>query len=265
MEAVNEWDGDHFAARSGEVNCAIGESSFKVEKAGYGSGYFVHIDVTTARRRHIEADIEWLSIESDLAAVPQSSKNEKVAWNLVAPRSDVSGRIVRTGVRGKTKTVVHFRGTGYHDHFQSFHPFQMSIASRCWGRAHFSDTTAVFQHIAYGDKADDASCIALVNEGQISATPSTFIRVDNGAEGRLPSANFVANDDLSISVRAKTSLQRGFFEQRMIADVELSMPDGSKRSTEGLIEYCRPGGLTNPLLRWMSDLKIGRNGGSPYI
>lgn len=265
MEAVNEWDGDRFSASSGEVNCSIGDSTFRLEKSNYGSGYLVHIDVITARRRHIEADLEWVSIESDLFDLPQAAEKTDVAWNLVAPRSDVSGRIVRTGSRGKTKTVVHFRGTGYHDHFQSWRPFQSAIGSRCWGRAHFPDTTAVFQHIEYSDEPAEASCIALIKKGKIAVSPSSFIRLGNGADGKLPSADFIGQDGLSISVRSKTSLQRGFFEQRMIADIEISTSDGTQQTTEGLVEFCRPGGLTNPLYRWMSDLKIGRNGGSPYF
>ena len=265
MEAVNEWGVDHFVTSGSDANCSIGDSSFRVEKAGYGSGYIVRIDMITARRRRIQADLEWLSVESDSSGVSQSSESEVVVWNPVIPRSDVSGRIVRTGMRGRTRSIFHFRGTGYHDHIQNSQPFERSVDLRCWGRAHFSDITAMFQNVSYCDDVGNSAHIALVNRDGISTIPAKFIKHDTGSDGNLPSAYFNAEDGLSISVRAKMLLQRGFLEQRMLADVELSATDGSKRMSEGLIEHWHPSGLRNPLFRWITDLKIGRNGGSPYF
>lgn len=264
MQAVNEWTFDGFSARMDNITCSIGDSSFRVDNAEYGSGYLVHVDVMTARRRRIEADLEWLSIESDLMADRAGAESPSMIWNLVAPRSDVSGRIIRTGIRGTTTKVVHFRGTGYHDHFQSRTSLQQAIASRCWGRAHFSDKTAVFQHVSYeGDRGETAR-IALIEDGRIRAKDAVYSTAGHRLDGRNSFAEFVA-DGCRIGVTGIKPIQRGFFEQRMLCEVTLEMDDEKPRRTKGMVELCNPKGMSNPLYRWMSDLKIGKNGSSPYL
>lgn len=265
MQAVNEWSFDSFSARMDNVMCSIGDSSFRVEKADYGSGIILHIDVMTARKRRIEADLEWLSIESDLMVGPPGAETPSMVWNLVAPRSDVSGRIVRTGVRGKTKKVVHFRGTGYHDHFRSTNSLQESIASRCWGRAHFSDTTAVFQHIAYDGGRGDTTRAAYIQDGTLIVADAKFSMTGHRFQDKGTAAKFIAGDDFSIKIRPVSRIQRGFFEQRMLSEITLELPDGKLRQTEGILELSNPKGMFNPLYRWMSDLRIGKNGDSPFF
>jgi carotenoid 1,2-hydratase len=265
MQAVNEWSFDRFSARMDDITCTIGDSSFRVERAKYGSGYIVHIDAMTARKKRIEADLEWLSIETDLMPGGPGAETPAMVWNIVAPRSDVSGRIVQTGIRGKIRKAVNFRGTGYHDHFRSSTSLQEAIASRCWGRAHFSDLTAVFQHISYEGTRGDASRIALVQDGAITAHDAEFRVTGDRIDDRNTEAEFVSASGCRITVRQASPLQRGFFEQRMLSEVTLELPDGCRRHTDGIVELCNPKGMYNPLYRWMSDLKIGRNGGSPFF
>ncbi len=264
MQAVNEWSFDGFSARMDDVMCSIGDSSFRVERANYGSGYLVHIDVLTARKRRIEADLEWLSIESDLMDDPTGVETPNMIWNLAAPRSDVSGRIVRTGIRGRTKKVIHFRGTGYHDHFRSADSPQESIAQRCWGRAHFPDTTAVFQHISYQGEREDMARIAYIQNGTISASNASFKMSGSRFDGEGTETEFVS-EGCVIRIKPVSPIQRGFFEQRMLSEITLELADGKVRKTEGLVEVSNPKGMYNPLYRWMSDLRIGKNRGSPYL
>ncbi len=265
MQAINEWSFDGFSARMDGVSCSIGDSNFKVEKAEYGSGYLVHVNLMTARRRRIEADLEWVSIESDLMAETSGTETPTMVWNLAAPRSDVSGRIVRTGVRGKTKKVVHFRGTGYHDHFRSSTSLQEAISSRCWGRAHFADTTVVFQHISYEGGRNDASRIVLVQDGTIISRDAAHTMTGTRFDEKDTRLKFISEDGCTVRATAVQPVQRGFFEQRILCSVTLQLPDGPTRTTEGIVELCDPKGMYNPLYRWMSDLRIGKNGGSPYF
>lgn len=265
VQAVNEWSFDAFSARMDDVSCSIGDSNFRVEKAGYGSGYIVHCEVVTARNRRIEADLEWLSIESDLITPVSSAVEHSLIWNLVAPRSDVSGRIVRTGPRGKLEKTTHFRGTGYHDHFRSSVSLTDSITSRCWGRAHFADVTAVFENISYEGSKPDASQVALVRNGSIDAREAKFSMTGRRFDEEGASAEFTTNDGCSVKVESLAPLHRDHFEQRMLADITLSPANGESSRTRGFVEHCDPKGMTNPLHRWMSDLRIGRNGGSPYL
>lgn len=265
IDAVNEWSFDGFSARMDNVTCSIGDSNFRVDRASYGSGYMVHVEVMTARRRRIEADLEWLSIESDLMAAGTGAETPVMIWNIAAPRSDVSGRIVRTGSGGRSKKVIHFRGTGYHDHFQSRTSLQDAIASRCWGRAHFSDTTAVFQHISYEGGRTDSARIALIKDGQIQTHEAEFSISGPKLEGKNTEAALIAADGSRIGIRCIEPIQRGFFEQRMLCEVTLETAGKLSRKTEGIVEICNPKGMYNPLYRWVSGLKIGKNGGSPFF
>jgi carotenoid 1,2-hydratase len=264
MQAVNEWSFDRFSARMDDVMCSIGDSSFRVAKAKYGSGYIVHIEAMTARKRRIEADLEWLSIETDLMPGGPGAETPSLVWNIVAPRSDVSGRIVRTDSRGRTKKSVTFRGTGYHDHFRSSTSLQGAIAFRCWGRAHFSDSTAVFQHISYEGGGDD-SRIALVQDGVLMAHDAKFKMTGDRSDSAHTRAEFVSAEGCRLQIRRLSSIQRGFFEQRMLSDVTMELADGRSRQTHAIVEFCNPKGMYNPIYRWMYDLKIGKNGSTPFF
>lgn len=264
MQAVNEWTFDRFSARMDNVTCSIGNSDFSVDKARYGTGYVVHIDVMTSKKGHIEADLEWLSIETDLMAVGTPAEVSPTVWNIVAPRSDVSGRIVLTGGRGKRKNTFNFRGTGYHDHFQSSTFLRDSMASRTWGRAHFLDSTVVFQHIESEGGAESASRIGLVQAGAIIAHEAEFNVIGGTDEGKMAEAEFVS-PEFRLNVRHINRIQREFFEERMLSEITLETSDGRKRQTTGIVELCNPKGTHGPLYRWMSDLKIGKNGGPPFF
>ena len=265
MQAVNEWSVDHFSAMTDNVKCSIGESYFRVEKANYGSGYMVHIEAMTPRKRQIVADVEWLSIESDLLVDPKGAESPSMAWNLVAPRSDVSGRITRTGVGGRSKKVVHFRGTGYHDHFQSRHSRLETVGRRCWGRAHFADTTAVFQYLEHDTEGDESGRIVLIQDGSIIGRDARFTISGQNLDRKGREAEFDGGEHCKINIRSISPIQRGFFERRMLSEVTLTLPDGKARTTEGIVEYCNPKGMQNPVYRWMADLRIGRNGNSGYF
>ena len=265
MQAVNEWSFDRFSARMDNVTCSIGDSTFSMAKAKYGAGYIVHIDVMTARKRRIEADLEWLSIETDLMAGGSGAETPSMVWNIVAPRSDVSGHIVRNDIRGKRKRTINFRGTGYHDHFRSSTSLQDTMASRCWGRAHFADITAVFQHIAYDGGRDSVARIAIVQDGGFKAYDAEFRMIGDRPEGKVNGAEFISASGCSLHIKHIGPIQREFFEQRMLSEITLETSDGQQRQTLGIVELCNPKGMHNPIYRWMSDLKIGKNGGPPFF
>jgi carotenoid 1,2-hydratase len=262
MHAVNEWSFDAFSARMDNVTCSIGDSSFRVEKANYGSGYIVHAEVVTTRNRRIIADLEWVSIESDLIAAIPGAGGGSMIWNLVAPRSDVSGRIVLLGSKERSEKVIHFRGTGYHDHLRNSTTLNQTIRSRCWGRAHFPETTAVFQHIAHNGGNDEAR-IALIQNGEITSLNADFTMSAGRFESRDTTAEFAAQD-CSLKIKPMGEIHRDFFEQRMLSQITMTLADGSPSETMGIVEICDPKGMSNPLYRWMSGLKIGKNGGPPF-
>src|SRR4051812_9838294 len=143
VSAVNEFAAGDLSPSS-DVGCSIGASRFTARSAEYGTGYVLDIDLITARRRHLKAEIEWLSIDADLL-IPAADAPSLAAWNIISPRSDVTGRITISSPDGETRNVFHVRGTGCHDHFRCPRPLDESVESRCWGRVHFVDRTVFVQ------------------------------------------------------------------------------------------------------------------------
>src|SRR5688500_14364887 len=113
---INEYSAADFTASRESPECRIGESSFQFETASYGSGYAVSIKAKLSGDRRLEASLEWLSIESDFAAGSFCYRESAHCWNMVSPRSDVTGKITVFDRKGSVTDVRQFRGTGYHDH-----------------------------------------------------------------------------------------------------------------------------------------------------
>ena len=75
---INEFPDRQFFADTESVECSIGDSSFHVDAASYGSGYIVSIDVPVGPNRRLKASFEWLSIE----AQPVKSRASSAAVTL---------------------------------------------------------------------------------------------------------------------------------------------------------------------------------------
>ncbi len=267
MRAVNEFHADEFSANQDSINCSIGRSSFRVDAAEYGTGFLLHIDLRTSRRCRLNAELEWLWIESDLK--DPASESETVSWNIAAPRSDVSGRITLAGRNEKTKKVFHFRGTGYHDHFRSECSLAETVGSRCWGRAHFVDSTAIFHCHQTGKNIDVSSKLFLVREGSIherdvrrDAQNPARDRYGLKMPGRL---SFISDDNIRLRVKPAWVIESGFFKKSVVSEMTLMLRDGKPRKTVGITEFIAPGRMNNPLFRWFSDLRTGRDGRAPLF
>ena len=164
LRTVNEFECEQFSAENESVKCSIGDSSFELETASYGSGFVLHIDLFIARNRRIKADLEWLSIESDLSRSEVGDRTNRSCRNIAVPRSDVSGRISVTDKHGSIRRLVHFRGTGYHDHFRSCRSLTETLGSSFGGRAHFIDSTAIFHCHDSGNDGVNAK-LFLIKDG----------------------------------------------------------------------------------------------------
>ncbi len=268
LRTVNEYSHDEFSAQKEGVGCTIGASSFHVEFAEYGSGFVVQIDLLTAGHRRILAEIEWLSVEADLLISPDDAETAEFKWNMVAPRSDVSGRIELIERRGKTRKMIHFRGSGYHDHLRSERPASEILGARCWGRAHFTDQTVIFQHIDE-HAGTNSSNIFLIHDGVINEreTRSEVQNITRDRYGfKAPSRlSFLSDDGIKLRVKPMQSIQAGFFESKMISEMTLMLGDGKPRKTMGITEFANTVRMRNPLFRAISDLRVGRNGRSPIF
>ncbi|CAN5547859.1 hypothetical protein BH10ACI2_BH10ACI2_15850 [soil metagenome] len=265
LSATNEFvDGDF---RSGPGNgCSLGESWFRWDLAEYGSGFMVTVDIHTLRGRRIRAELEWLLIESDLRPVDGPSG---AIWNVVAPRADVSGKIMLIGRRGRTRKTVQFRGTGYHDQVTSANVHYRNLSSRMWGRAHFTDTTVVFDRLGGVQNPSAPGNIYLITNGEIEGRSAACEVSEHKRDRwglRIPGRiAFVTPDDVGLRIKPTIAFRSGISEVKMLSEIELDLGDGKPRRSVGITEFVDPGRLKNRLTRWISDLRIGREDSSPLF
>ncbi|MBK8467338.1 MAG: hypothetical protein IPL32_16100 [Chloracidobacterium sp.] len=268
LRTVNEFSDEQFSAEGEGIRCSIGNSSFQVNTASYGSGFVLHIDLLTSRKRRITAEMEWLSIEADLfEAEAEKTVGSDACWNIASPRSDVSGRLTLFGQQGTTRRLIHFRGTGYHDHFRSGRSLTDTIGARYWGRAHFIDSTAIFHCHDLGGELHPRIKLILIHDGaihqrEISNVEDDFIRTRHGF--RVPELlSFVSDDDIRLRIKPVKVFQTGFFESRILSEMTLSLRDGKVRETFGITELLTPKLMRSRFFRWLTDLRIGKNGKGP--
>lgn len=269
LRAVNEFRSSDFSARRNGTDCSIGSSSFQLYAADYGSGIVIKLDLLTARKCRIEAEIEWLSIEPGKNEPIDGNKNGTIFSPDVEPRSDVSGRITRISRRGRTTKTYAFRGTGFHDHFRCDRPLGELIDARWWGRAHFVDSTAIFRCHQKKPREAFESTLFLVRDGSVHERTvvtevQNVIRDRYGltVPGRL---SFLSDDNIRLRVKPSSVIESGFFKKSVVSEMTLMLRDGKPRKTTGIVEFIAPGRLTNPLFRWFTDLRIGRNGKWPWF
>jgi len=259
FRAVNEFRAGEFNASTDRIGVRIAGCEFHSDEIDYGKGYILKLSLRTIRGRQINAEIEWLFVEADLS--PLNHDDSVVTWNIVAPRSDVSGRISLVGRGGETRKIVHFRGTGYHDHLRFNGSAFASLGTRVWGRAHFVDATAIFCHREHGEER--MSKLFIVRDSKMNEMDIAVENLDirRGFRDRLSlSANGVA---LTIDAHKKISSDPS--EKTMLSDVMLDLPGEHARTTMGLTGLVEPSLVGSGVSRWISDLRIGRENRSPLF
>jgi len=262
LRSINEFDPEEFKALDGSAGCSIGPSSFRMASASYGSGFVLHIDLLTTRKRRITAEFEWLSVESDRK--DNASENGKSrCWNMAVPRSDVSGRITLEDRRGHSQQLAHFRGTGSCDNFRSDHP---AAGSHYWGRGHFSDATVIF-HYDVDRSIGGAAKLFLVSDGNISQQSARVLsdKIQRSKYGaKVPrQLSLCCGDDTELSIEPVGIIQKSPFETRVLSEMTLTRDDGKTKKALGMAELVTPDLMRSRLLRWMADRRIGRNGKGP--
>lgn len=265
LGSVIEFRADEFHATRGRVGCSIGKSSFAVDEAEYGSGFIVRLDLPVARKRRIKAELEWVSVESDL--LPPGTNSAKTTWNMVSPRSDVSGRIMLVGRRGATRKRINFRGTGYHDHFRSDDLLRETSGERYWGRAHFVDSTVIFSRESI--EGNTTAKLFLIRNGGIHQrevfSEEKELTRDRYGLKIARQVSFVSDDSIKLRVKPLSMIRSGFSDVVMLSEITLGLRDGKPRKTIGITEFTKPGRMANGVLRWLSDLRIGKDGRSPLF
>lgn len=261
LRAVNEFCARDFMSKEDNMAFSIGRSSCRFESAAYGSGFLLHIDLVTPRRCRLTAELEWLAVESNLSP---GSHTAGTALNICAPRADVSGRIDLEKKRGGARKTIHFRGTGYHDRFRTSSS-RPDVGLRCVSRAHFVDATAVVYH-PHADVAsqDPSAMMFLIRDGEmrkleVRCESHQFTRHRYGV--KYPRRLTVSSDEnVRLRIKPVSVIQSGFFEVAMLSETTLMLGDGIARKNHGITTFTTHRRMRNPLLRWLSDRRVGRNG-----
>jgi carotenoid 1,2-hydratase len=270
FRTVNEFSSRHFDAGTAAPECRIGSSSFVLESAAYGSGYLLSVNVPLGPRTRLEATFEWLTVEGDFQREIPVNGSGSSRWNMVVSRSDVSGRIEVINRKGRSKRIVHFRGTGYHDQRSGSKAIHEEIGCRQWGRAHFSDRTVIFNMESDVENVATNADLILTRDGgmSISTARVEMQRLRRDKFGiRYPSRlSFLTDGDIRIfRVKPIETIESTFCKLRFLSEMTLVLRDGKLRKAIGISEIISPKNIKYRLFRWLSDLRIGKNGDRPVF
>lgn len=262
--SINEFTKDEFSASEDSPFCNIGENSFRLESAPYGTGYVLSINCKLPRNRTLKANFEWLSIEGDF--IPAKSARSEAAhnWNLVSSRSDVTGSIKIEDKRGKKIDTVNFRGTGYHDHNADNRWLPKTVNDWQWGRAHFNDSSAIFYRYQEITEPTAVTKLFLVRDGKLHERNAVYEEQNltrNVFGIKYPKRiRFVTEDHISLRVKQTEIIDQSFFYLRFLSEITLTLRDGKPRKTIGITEYLKPKALKYRWLDWLISMRIGRGG-----
>ncbi|MFN2392709.1 MAG: hypothetical protein ABR566_12190 [Pyrinomonadaceae bacterium] len=267
--AINEFPSEDFSASENSPSCQIGRNFFRLEAAPYGSGYILSINAKLRKNRNLEAHFEWLSVESDFLPHKTINLNDAHIWNLAVSRADVTGRISVSDDNEKSLDTVHFRGTGYHDHNLDNRWLPKTVSDWEWGRAHFSDATAIFYR--YKERGEDYSTtkLLIVQYGNLCERDAAFdaqnFRRDKFGIKYPKSLQFTSEDNVRLSVKQMKIIDSSFFYLRFLSEMILTLSDGTERKAIGITEYLAPKALKYQWLDWLTNMRIGRGGKGSFL
>ncbi len=266
---INEFNADEFSASETEPSCKIGENFFQFESLPYGTGYFISIKANLKKNLCLEAQLEWVSIESDFSPGKAVNPNDAHVWNLAVSRADVSGKINVRGENGKDVKAVQFRGTGYHDHNYDNRWLPETVKDWQWGRAHFNDATAVFYRYQECGEVPATTKLFTIRNGEMrdrdaSYDEQHFSRDIFGVKypQRL---TFLTEDNMRLRVKQTKIIDSSFFYLRFLSEMTLTLRDGKPRKSIGITEYLHPKALKYRWLDWLVSMRIGRRGKRAFL
>lgn len=266
---INEYFKDDFSASEDVPACRIGDSSFRMESASYGSGFLISVECKLPRGKSLKANFEWLSIEGDF--LPEAVKNTEEAhhWNLVSSRSDVTGSIKIGDKRGNNIDTINFRGTGYHDHNRDTRWLPKTVKDWQWGRAHFSDSSAIFYRYQENDETEATSKLFIVRDGELRVRDAKYEEQNltrNVFGIKYPKRiRFQTKDNISMRVKQNEVIDQSFFYLRFLSEITLTLRDGKPRKTIGITEFLNPKALKYRWLDWLVNMRIGRSGRGAFL
>ncbi|MFN3330805.1 MAG: hypothetical protein ACK419_07765, partial [Pyrinomonadaceae bacterium] len=258
--AINEFAKDEFQAEVDRPFCRIGSSEFHFDCTPYGSGYLVKVNAKLPKNKRLEASLEWLSVESDLLPKKTDFIESAHNWNLVAARSDVTGKIKVFNENGKLENTVNFRGTGYHDHNADSRWMPETVEDWYWGRVHFSDSTVVFYHYKESHTKKPVTKLVVTKNGSANILDANLEkkkpRINRYGLIYWQELNFMSQG-FELSVNQCKILDNSFFYLRFLSQAQIEFPDGTKHIGKALSEHLSAKKLKKGWYDWLIDMRIG--------
>ncbi len=262
-KCVNEFAPKDFSAQTKTSECTIGDNSFKFEHAPYGSGYIVSINARLGKNKFLTANFEWLSIENDFSQKEFPKSSASHCWNMVVPRSDVTGRINIIKNNGDAISEVNFRGTGYHDHILDNRWMPNTIEFLQQGRVHFPDSTAIFYCYKEMGSNTLTTKLIIIKNGKLQPIEAQCIQKKhqrNLYNMQYPAQlEFESEDNLHLSIKHKETINSSFSNIKYLCEATLSQKNSVPTKATGITEYISPKLLKYRWFDWLSGMRIKRN------
>jgi carotenoid 1,2-hydratase len=266
---IKEFSPENFQSSQVEPFVKLENASMKFDCAPYGKGYLIEIKTDFQQNKQLDVKLEWLLIETDFTEKKEPKGTESHNWNLVAPRADVTGHINVTNAKGKAFDNIHFRGSGYHDHNVDSRYLPTTVENWQWGRAHFSDSTAVFYRYKEIGSEEFVTKLYVVRNGELRQRDAEFEEQQFARDIfgiKYPERlRFVSADNMRLRVKQTKVIDSSFFYLRFLSEMTLTLRDGKPRKTMGITECLCPKTLNYRWLDWLIDMRIARDGKSAFL
>ena len=255
--ALAEFDADEFVAETEKPGCSIAESFFTFREAEYGSGVYIELRLPLPGGGSLDAEFEWLFVEADMIKSRDNERSKQNLWNIVSPRSDVSGKFTVTDEDGEIVETTRFRGTGVYEHIRGHKDLFGEI--ECWlvGTAHFADSTVVFSHLKHSVTQDDDRLV-VVRDGKLEELAAVYSEDSHGRTKfgmRYPREAIFSSDDISLKLNLSKVIVSNIFVVRFLSEATLVTGSGTQ-TVYAITEVLSP---KMKYMKWLSWL-ITRRG-----
>lgn len=246
VSTLTEFSPNSFTEITDGRGYSIGKNSFQIREIEYGTGHIIYLTLTTPNGQRISAELEWISINEGNS---ESADTGETVVNIVAPRADVSGRVL---IHGERRKELHFRGTGWHAH-EIISGGAKKEATQFTGNVHFADSTVFVKSV-------NTSAMLLIKDGEFKEVPLTNSRIvwqRNRFGMRYPKEVVYTGARIgSLKISPIMTITSTVATVRSKAEYQLDLNDGKIRRSIGLTFFTSPKRMRHSLFRYVSGLGI---------
>ncbi|MEX2345739.1 MAG: hypothetical protein WD604_09010 [Balneolaceae bacterium] len=237
-----------------------GNSSFHGSRQGGRLIYTLELNQTLINGDSISGKLIFESPENVVFdTMPADSGH---TWNLVQPKSIVSGKIK---ISGTVEKEVRVNGTGYHDHNSGTEPLKESFDEWYWGRYHFDDLTMIYYLIRTDDEWEKKAWL-IYDEGMVSECSHIHSQDSTLTIFGLRSSKKMdfAGEKFRAFLQKNVLLDNGPFYQRF--EGRMILEEGKEmKQAKGISEYLCPHRIYNKLFWPLVNMRIRYPGKEHWV